>query len=181
MEDALRESEQRFRLMINGVKDYAILMLDVDGRVTSWNEGAMRLKGWDAQEILGRNFSLFYTEEGAAAGHPQHELATAAAEGRYEEEGWRVRKDGSKFMAEVVITAIRDESGKLRGFSKITRDITERKRVEGDILRHVEELERFNKATVGRELRMVDLKKEVNELCGRAGEPSRCPAGFHKG
>ena len=180
MEDALRESEERLRLLIDGVKDYAIFMLDVDGRVTSWNEGARRLKGWDAQEILGRHFSLFYTEEAVAAGHPERELEIAAAEGRYEEEDWRVRKDGSKLMAEVIITAIHDESGKLRGFSKITRDITERKRAEEEILRHVEELERFNRASVGREMRMVDLKKEVNELCGRAGEPSRYPLDFIK-
>jgi PAS domain S-box-containing protein len=128
--EAVRESEERFRLLIDGVKDYAIFMLDVDGHVTSWNEGAKRLKGWDAQEILGSYFSKFYTEEAVAAGHPEHELELAEAEGRYAEEGWRVRKDGSKFMADVTITAIRDESGKLRGFSKVTRDITERKRAE---------------------------------------------------
>jgi len=178
MEDALRVSEERLRLLIDGVMDYAIFMLDVDGRVTSWNEGARRVKGWDAQEILGRHFSLFYTEEAVAAGHPKSEMEIAASEGRYKEEGWRVRKDGSSFMAEVIITAIRDESGKLRGFSKITRDITERKRAEEEILRHVEELERFNSASVGRELRMVELKKEVNELLGRAGEDQRYPLDF---
>jgi len=130
IEDALRESEERLRLLIDGSKDHAIFMLDVDGRVTSWNEGAKRLKGWDAQEILGRHFSLFYTKDAVAAGHPVHELEIAAAEGRYEEEGWRVRRDGSRFIADVIITAIRHDSGKLRGFSKITRDITERKRTE---------------------------------------------------
>jgi PAS domain S-box-containing protein len=129
-EDALKESEVRLRLLIDGAKDYAIFMLDVDGHVTSWNEGAKRLKGWDVHEILGQHFSLFYTEEAVAAGHPGHELNIAATNGRYEEEGWRVRKDGSKFLANVIITAIRGESGMLRGFSKITRDITERKQAE---------------------------------------------------
>jgi PAS domain S-box-containing protein len=137
-EDALRESEERLRLLIDGSKDHAIFMLDVDGRVTSWNEGAKRLKGWDAEEILGRRFSLFYTEEAVAAGHPEHELEIAAARGRYAEEGWRLRRDGSKFMAEVIITAIRDESGELRGFAKITRDITERKQAE-EAFRHAKE------------------------------------------
>ena len=126
----LRESEERYRLLIDGIKDYAIFMLDVDGCVVSWNEGARRLKGWNEQEILGRHFSQFYPEEAVAAGHPGRGLEIAVAEGRFAEEGWRVRKDGSKFMADVVITAIRDESGKLRGFSKITRDITERLRLE---------------------------------------------------
>jgi PAS domain S-box-containing protein len=140
-EEALRESEERYRLLIDGVKDYAIIMLDGDGRVISWNEGARRLKGWDAQEILGRHFSLFYTEDAVAAGHPEHELGIATAEGRYVEEGWRVRKDGSKFVADVIITAIRDEFGKLRGFAKITRDITERKKAEESLRQAKEEAE----------------------------------------
>jgi PAS domain S-box-containing protein len=127
---ALRESEERYRLLIDGIKDYAIFMIDVNGRVTSWSEGARRLKGWSEQEILGRHFSLFYPEEAVAAGRPEHGMEIAIAEGRFAEEGWRVRKDGSKFMADVVLTAIRDESGELRGFSKITRDITERLRLE---------------------------------------------------
>ena len=178
MEDALRESEERLRLLIDGVKDYAIFMLDVDGRVASWNEGAKRLKGWSAEEILGQHFSLFYTEEAVAAGHPERELEIAAAEGRYEEEDWRVRKDGSKFMAEIIITAIRDDSGSRRGFSKITRDITERKLAEDALRASNKELERFNKAAVGRELRMVELKKEVNDLCGRVGEEQRYKLDF---
>ncbi|MBC7963441.1 MAG: PAS domain S-box protein [Steroidobacteraceae bacterium] len=137
-EEKLRESEERLRLLIDGAKDCAIFMLDIDGRVTSWNEGAKRLMGWDAREILGRNFSLFYTEEAVVAGQPEHELEITAADGRFEEEGWRVHKDGSKFMADVMTNAIRDESGKLRGFSKITRDITARKRAD-EALRESEE------------------------------------------
>jgi PAS domain S-box-containing protein len=128
-----QKSEERLRLLIDGAKDYAIIMLDVAGCVISWNEGAKRLKGWDAEEILGRHLSLFHTEKEVAAGHPERELEIAVTEGRYAEESWRVRKDGSKFMADVVITAIRDDSGKLLGFSKITRDITERKRAEEEL------------------------------------------------
>ena len=127
---ALHECEGRFQLLIDGIKDYAISMLDIDGRVSSWNEGAKRLKGWDEQEILGRHFSLFYPEDAIASGHPEHALEIAMAEGRFAEEGWRVRKDGSKFMADVIITTIHDESGNLQGFSKVTRDITERLRAE---------------------------------------------------
>jgi PAS domain S-box-containing protein len=144
-QEKLQESEERFRLLIDGAKDYAIIMLDIDGLVTSWNEGARRLKGWYEQEILGRHFSVFYTEEAVAAGHPEHELELAVAEGRYAEEGWRVRKNGSKFMADLIISAIRDESGKLRGFTKITRDITERKRAEERLQSMFEDLERSNK------------------------------------
>jgi len=135
---ALRESEERFRLLVAGVKDYAIFMLDAEGHVVSWNEGAQQIKGWSAEEILGQHFSRFYLEEAVAAGHPQHALEIAAAEGRFEEEGWRVRKDGSRFFADVTITAIHDDSGNLRGFAKIMRDITERKAVE-QALRESEE------------------------------------------
>src|SRR5438445_3705091 len=130
VDDALRESEERFRLLVNNVRDYAILMLDPDGRVVSWNQGAERIKGYKADEIVSRHFSCFYPTEDVQKGKPEHELQTATAEGGYEEEGWRVRKDGSRFWANIVITALTDGAGKLRGFSKITRDITDRKRVE---------------------------------------------------
>jgi PAS domain S-box-containing protein len=126
-EQVLRQSEERFRLLIEGVKDYAIFMLDPSGRVASWNEGAERIKGYSAEEIIGQHFSRFYTEEDVQGGKPDHELKVAVAEGRYEEEGWRVRKDGSRFWVNVVITAVHDEGGQLRGFSKVSRDITERK------------------------------------------------------
>jgi len=130
VEEALREKEELFRLMVSGVKDYAIFMLDADGRVASWNQGAQRIKGYKPDEILGRHFSCFYPEEDIQNGKPDRELQTAIAEGRYEEEGWRIRKDGSRFWANVVVTALTDNTGKLRGFSKVTRDITERKRAE---------------------------------------------------
>ncbi len=126
-EDALRDSEQRFRLLMQGVTDYAIFMLSPDGIVTNWNVGAERIKGYTEAEIVGSHFSRFYTEEDRQAGTPKLALGTAAKEGRWESEGWRLRKDGTRFWAHVVIDAIHDESGKLLGFAKITRDLTEKK------------------------------------------------------
>ena len=129
-EAKLRESEQQFRLMVQSVTDYAIYMLDVEGNVASWNAGAQRIKGYAPEEIIGRHFSNFYTEEDRAAGLPRTGLQTAAREGRWEHEGQRVRKDGTRFWAHVVIDAIRDDDGKLVGFAKVTRDITERREAE---------------------------------------------------
>ena len=106
--DSLQASEERFRLLVDAVSDYALLMLDPSGKVVSWNTGAERIKGYKADEILGKHFSCFYLPEAIAQGHPDEELRIAAEEGRYKEEGWRVRKDGSRFLAEVVITAIRN-------------------------------------------------------------------------
>jgi PAS domain S-box-containing protein len=133
VEEALRQSEEKFRLLVQGVKDYAILMLDPQGRVTTWNEGAERIKGYRPEEIIGEHFSRFYTPEAVAAGHPSWELRIATEQGRFEEEGWRVRKDGSRFWASVVITALRNEIGQLRGFGKVTRDITDRKQAESKL------------------------------------------------
>jgi PAS domain S-box-containing protein len=129
-EEALRRSEERFRLLVQGVIEYAIYMLDPDGRVSSWNAGAERFKGYRADEILGEHFSRFYQDEDREAGVPERALRTAAEEGRFEAEGWRVRKDGTRFWASVVIDPIRDDSGELRGFTKITRDLTERKEAQ---------------------------------------------------
>jgi PAS domain S-box-containing protein len=129
-EAALRESEERFRILVNGITDYAIFRLTPTGHVASWNQGAERIKGYKQDEIIGRHFSCFYTPEELASGFPERELQTAAQTGRCEEEGWRVRKDGSRFWANVVITPLKDERGTLRGFSKITRDVTERKGAE---------------------------------------------------
>src|SRR5438270_3276201 len=133
-ENVLRESEERFRLLVEGVKDYAIIMLDPSGRVASWNEGAERIKGYSAEEIVGGHCSRFFPEEDVRAGNPERELALAASEGRHEAEGWRVRKDGTRFWADVVMTALRDKAGRLRGFSKVTRDVTERKLTEERLL-----------------------------------------------
>jgi len=126
-EQELRDSRERFQLLINGVEDYAIFMVDPEGRVASWNSGAERIKGYTAEEILGQPLTVFYTPDDARARVPEQGLETAARQGRYEAQGWRVRKDGDRFWAEVVITALRDESGELRGFSKVTRDSTFRK------------------------------------------------------
>ncbi len=129
-EVALSESEERFRLLVERVKDYAIFMLDPSGRIVSWNSGAERIKGYRADEIIGQSFSRFYPDEEIRRGRPQRLLEIAAAEGQVQDEGWRVRKDKSRFWADIVITALRDEGGNLRGFSKLTRDITDRKRAE---------------------------------------------------
>src|SRR5215204_2299886 len=129
-EEKLKRSEERFRLMVEGVRDYAIFMLDPNGHIESWNEGARRIKGYSQEEILGQHFSIFYSPEDAERGKPEGELREAETHGVYEEEGWRVRKDGSRFWASVLITPLRDEAGQIRGFSKVTRDITERKLVE---------------------------------------------------
>ena len=143
-EAALRESEERFRLLVGTVRDYAIYMLDPNGRVVSWNRGAEQIKGYSAEEIVGRHFSCFYPPEAVAAGAPEHALAMAAEKGRFEEENWRLRKDGSRFWADVVITAVRDEEGKLFGFAKVTRDLTERKRTDELLRRHTAQLEAAN-------------------------------------
>jgi PAS domain S-box-containing protein len=122
----LRRSQQRFRLMVDVVRDYAIFMLDTEGRVSSWNLGAQRTKGWTADEIIGHHFRIFYPPEQQAAHHPEHELEIAKREGVYQEEGWRVRKDGTRFWAHVTITTVLDEEGQHIGFAKVTRDHTER-------------------------------------------------------
>ena len=137
IEGALKLSEERFRRFVAEVKDYAIFMLDAHGAVKSWNEGARRIKGYAAQEIIGRHFSCFYPSEIVERGMPDEEIRIAAEEGRWEGEGWRIRKGGSRFWANVVLTALHDEDGKLLGFTKITRDITEQKRVREAFLLEV--------------------------------------------
>ncbi|HEV3173026.1 MAG TPA: PAS domain S-box protein [Actinocrinis sp.] len=132
-EQALRESEERFRLLVQDVTDYAIFMLDATGHVISWNAGAERIKGYSAQEITGRHFAVFYPREDVAAGRPEHNLETAMREGRVEDEGWRLRQDGSRFWANVVITALYDDRRRLRGFGKVTRDMTERREAERNL------------------------------------------------
>ncbi|WP_069269399.1 PAS domain S-box protein [Paraburkholderia nodosa] len=131
--EAILESERRFRLLVQGVTDYSIFMLSPEGHVTNWNLGAARIKGYEASEIIGSHFRRFYTAEDAAQGLPERNLNTAATQGRFETEGWRVRKDGSRFWANVVIDAIRDEQGDLIGFAKITRDVTERKTAQEEL------------------------------------------------
>jgi PAS domain S-box-containing protein len=130
VEDELRRSEERFRLLVENVVDYAIYVLDPTGIVTTWNSGAEKIKGYRASEIIGRHFEVFFLAEDRAEGRPQRELGIAASEGRYDEEGWRVRKDGSRFWAHVVVTALRSGGGQLIGFAKVTRDLTARRAAE---------------------------------------------------
>jgi PAS domain S-box-containing protein len=131
----LRFSESQFHQLVAGVRDYAIFLLDVQGHIASWNQGAEQIKGYRAHEIIGRHFSVFYPPESVAQHWPEHELKLAGEEGRFEDEGWRVRKDGSRFWAAVTITALRNESGTAEGFLKITRDLTARKQAEGQYAR----------------------------------------------
>ncbi len=130
VQKATAESEQRFQMLIQGVTDYAIYMIDAQGNVSNWNSGAARIKGYSADELIGQHFSRFYTPEDRQTGLPARALATAATQGRYEAEGWRQRKDGSRFWASVVIDRIQDADGKLIGFAKITRDITEKREAQ---------------------------------------------------
>jgi PAS domain S-box-containing protein len=136
--------EERYRLLVEGVADYAIYSLNPEGQITSWNTGAERIKGYSTDEIIGQHFSRFYTPEDVAAGLPKKVLQTALEQGHYEGEGWRVRKDGSRFWSTVVVTPLRSEEGELRGFSKITRDITDRQQLLEEIKKHAEELELTN-------------------------------------
>ncbi len=142
VEIALHESEERFRLLVEGVQDHAILMLDPEGKIASWNTGAERITGWSAKEVIGKHFSLFYTSQLAGKGEPQQALETAKTEGYFEAEIQHVHKDGTWFWADIAITALRAENGQLRGFAKIIRDITKRKQAEEAILQAKEEWER---------------------------------------
>jgi PAS domain S-box-containing protein len=135
-------TDAQFRLLVETVSDYAIYLLDTSGRVVSWNAGAERIKGYAAREIMGRHFSLFYPSEEREAGTPERMLEQARREGRITAQGWRVRKDGTRFLANVVITALYDDHGELRGFGKVTRDITDRKRAERELAAATAEVER---------------------------------------
>ncbi len=174
---------ERFRLLVESVKDYAIFLLDTNGQVTTWNEGAKRIKGYTAEEIVGRNFSLFYTAEDLAWGKPARALLEATTAGHFVDEGWRVRKDGSRFFASVVITPLRDSAGSLTGFAKVTRDVTERQLERERLL----ELER-SKSTflnlVAHELRSpltvlrgyLSLYRDLDDKGRRALESKSLPA-----
>jgi PAS domain S-box-containing protein len=156
IELALKESEEKFRMLVEGVKDYAIYAIDPEGYVVSWNSGAERIKGYRRQEIIGKHFSIFYLPEEVAAGKPERDLEIAAAEGRYEDPvGRRVRKDGTQFFANLVISATRDEDGRLRGFTKVTRDITDQKRAEDSIRQlsgHILRLQDDERRRIARDL-----------------------------
>jgi len=160
-EEALQQSEERFRLLIQNVRDYGIFMLDPEGRVASWNEGAERINGYTATEILGTHFSVFYPAEALAREQPAYELEMAARDGSFEDEGWRVRKDGSLFWSNVIITAMRDPTGRLIGFSKVTRDLTERRASQD---RAIEDARRIAEAEAANKTKSAFLASMSHEL-----------------
>ena len=168
----LRVVEDSFRLLVSNVRDYAIFMLDQDGTIVTWNEGARRIKGYRADEVVGRHFSLFYDGADVEAGRPALGLSTARREGRFEDEGWRLRKDGTRFWANVVITALRDEAGRLRGFGKVTRDVTDRKVAEE---RRAEEQRREAAQLREHAERMVRLEKAKGDFLNLASHELRGP------
>jgi PAS domain S-box-containing protein len=166
-EIALRRSEERSRLFIEAVQDYAIFMLDQGGCVTSWNAGAQRIKGYKASEIIGQHFSRFYPQDDVRNGKPAWELEVAAREGRFEDEGWRVRKDGSKFWANVIITPIKDSAGDLLGFSKVTRDFTERMLVLKTLEESRQKLQESEKSLRDLSLHLLRTQDEERRRIGR--------------
>lgn len=174
-EMALHQSEEQFRLLVEGIQDYAIFSLDLNGVITSWNAGAQRIKGYAAEEIIGQHFSRFYTEEDVRGGLPARVLQIAREEGHYQGEGWRLRKDGTRFWCSLVITALRNRQGQLIGFSKITRDNTERKALQDQIQQHTEDLERAQdslRRLSGRLLQVQDderrrLARELHDSAGQ--------------
>jgi PAS domain S-box-containing protein len=167
-EEEARANEERFRTMVENVRDYAIYMLDPTGYITSWNLGAERIKGYRAEEVIGRHYSLFFLPEHTERGDPGLQLEFAAIQGRYESEGWSVRKDGSRFWAHVIVTRLLDESGKLRGFSRITHDITERRRAEEDLHSYADRLRVTSRRLV--EVQEAERRLLAGELHDRVGQ-----------
>ncbi|HEX2091699.1 MAG TPA: ATP-binding protein [Longimicrobiaceae bacterium] len=155
-----QRTDELYRLLVESVQDYAIFVLNPEGYIISWNPGAERIKGYAANEIIGKHFRTFYTPEAQADRHPEYELEVAAREGRYAEEGWRVRKDGSQFWASVTITALRTQQGRLVGFAKVTRDLTERKLAEEDRIQRYEAEKRLREELDGQATRLEELVVE---------------------
>jgi PAS domain S-box-containing protein len=147
-QEALQASEERFRLLMESIEDYAIIMLDRQGRVATWNSGAEHIKGYSEEEILGQHFSHFYPKEDVEQGKIDLQLQEASEKGRFENENWLVRKDGSKFWANIILTALKDDAGNIRGFAKVTRDITQRKKIEEEQACLQEELLQAQQQTI---------------------------------
>jgi two-component system CheB/CheR fusion protein len=179
-EEALRVSEERMRLLIESAKDYAIFTVDTERRIDSWNAGAEAMFGYTEKEIIGRSADVLYTPEDLKKEEVLREVLRARDEGRTASERWHVRKDGSLFYGSGSLMPVRDHAGQLRGFVKIMRDLT-RKQAENTTKEHMDEMTRFNRATEGRELRMIELKKEINALCAKLGEPARHNLDFVSG
>ena len=172
-EEELRDSEERFRLLVQSVGDYGIFMLDPKGYIASWNEGAENIKGYTAEEAIGQHFSVFYTQRDRDRDFPAYELEVAAREGRFEDEGWRVRKDGTRFWANVIITALRRADGELIGYAKVTRDLTERKRGEVRALEDARRLAAEETARALAEERAEELAGLLDQLHHTAEELER--------
>jgi len=179
--EELRESEERFRLLVEAVQDYAIFMLDTQGHVASWNVGAHRIKGYTAEEILGQHFRVFYPVDKQRERHPEHELELALRDGRYEEEGWRIRKDGGMFWANVVITAVRNSSGAHVGFAKITRDITARRRTVEERERAAEALAAVNEQLESMNARLSRAAADQSQFLAVTAHELRGPVGVLSG
>ncbi len=171
-EEEIRQSEERLRLLVHSVKDYAIFMLDPNGIVSTWNAGAERIKGYSAEEIIGSHFSVFYPPEGIAEGKPEREIETALTTGQFEEEGWRLRKDGSRFWANVVLTPVRS-GGRLLGFAKVTRDLTERRAADARALENARRLAAQEAAREAAETRAHELRTLAERLRAQTEELER--------
>jgi len=177
-EERLKEANESLKLLLSGVRDYAVFMLDPAGNVMTWNEGAQQINGYAPEEIIGKHFSVFFEAPDVHSGKPEWELLVADREDRFEEEGWRVRKDGSKFWANVVITALRDPEGRLAGFGKVTRDVTERKRFEE---RRAEEQQRKAEQLRRQAQHMAELEKVKRDFLNLASHELRGPLSVLRG
>ena len=180
-QERLRRSEERFRLLVEAVEDYAIFMLDPSGHVMSWNSGAQRSQGYPADEIIGQHFRVFYPPEIAEEGHPERELEEALREGQYEEEGWRVRKDGSRYWASVLITAVFNAEGEHVGFTKVTRDTTERRRLEQEREQAVTALADANRELEGLNAKLRAAADEQSQFLAVTAHELRTPVGLLAG
>jgi PAS domain S-box-containing protein len=179
--EELRKSEERFRLLVEVVEDYAIFMLDPGGHIVSWNTGAQRSKGYRADDIIGQHFRVFYPPEVQARRHPEYELEVALREGHYEEEGWRIRKDGSRFWANVLITAVFNEEGEHIGFAKVTRDTSERRRLEQERERAVEALAEANAELESLNAKLHEVAEQQSQFLAVTAHELRTPVGVLAG